>query len=353
MSARLRDIGRDEGGFVLVLVLFVMAALAVTVSGALMLTQSDHATSRASVNANRAFNAAQAGLVMFIDDRNAVVAGTGNYVIAGVPVNVRARRVAVAGLEEVHEILSRASVRSAGNRMEVREVRQLATLELRPIQPVASFVTSARNVTVVGSFSGLDASASGACNPAARGSVGGIEAVGGGMVDLRNASLAGNPRTQLNADTAAARARMSAEWEELIDPSMEFDYEVPAQAWPNFAMVPLTTYPTIRVRGPFTANATRSGRGLLVVDGALNLSADFQWDGMIVAGDLAYPMSTNAQIRGALLSGLSLTANPSVNIGYTSSGYLRVNYDACKVLQAQQGMLRMQLLPDTWSDPLS
>ena len=343
----------DERGFVLVLVLFVMAALALTVSGALMLTQSDHATARASVNANRAFNAAQAGLMYFVTDRSALSASTTAYQISGLTVNVRSRRVAVSGLDEVHEIVSRASVRSAGNRIEVREVRQLAVLELRPIQPVASFATTARNVALTGVFSGSDASASGACTNAARGAVGGIEAVSGGTFNVTNASVAGSPRTQLDSDTATARARMSAEWQELIDPLMDYDYEVPAEAWPNFASLPLTTYPTIRVRGPFTANASRSGRGLLIVDGALNLSADFVWDGMIVAGDLAYPMSTNAQIRGALLAGMSATANPSVSIGSTSAGYLRINYDACKVLQAQQGALRMRLLPNTWSDPLS
>ena len=144
----------------------------------------------------------------------------------------------------------------------------------------------------------------------------------------------------------------SAEWEELISPRMTYQYEVPAQAWPNFASLPASAYPTIRVRGPFTANAMRSGRGLLVVDGPLNLGADFQWDGLIVAAQFAYPIATNAQIRGALISGLSPAATGTISLGYTSTGSLRVYYDACKVFQAQQGAVRMRLLPNTWWEPL-
>ena len=191
----------------------------------------------------------------------------------------------------------------------------------------------------------------GGCNPAARTNTGGLESVSGGIVDLRYASVAGQPRTQVDADTAALRARISAEWDELIDPGMVYDYEFPAGAWPSFASVPLGTYPTIRVRGPFTATAARSGRGLLIVDGPLTLSSDFRWDGLIVAGSLAPSMSTNAFIRGSLLAGLSPGATSSLNIGATSTGYLRINYDACFVLLSQQRILRMRLMPNTWWEP--
>ena len=342
----------DERGFVLVVVLFVMAALSVTVSGALLITQTEEATARASVDANRAFHVAQAGLMKFVTDRNALRTDSAVYEIAGGRVVVRSRRVAVVGLEEFHEISARATIRTRSSHSEVREVRQLGVLELRPINPVAALATTARNITAAGTYSGNDVSSFGACNPAARGNVGGIAYVAGGSASLGLASTQGYPRTAAEADTAAMRARMSAEWEELTDPRMTFDYEVPASAWPNFAALPPSSYPTIRVRGPFTANGTRSGRGLLIVDGALNLGADFQWDGLIVAASFAYPIATNAQIRGAIMSGLSPSATGTISLGYTSTGSLRVTYDACKVFNAQQGVPRMRLLPNTWSEPV-
>ena len=351
MSTRAPD-ARDERGFVLVLVLLVMGALAITVTGALLITQSDNATARASVDGNRAFHAAQAGLMYFVTDRSALRSDSVVYQIAGGRVVVRARKVTVTGLEEIHEISSRATVRSAGNQSEVREVRQLAVLELRPITPLASFVTTARNVTAAGIFSGADMSIGGTCPQAARGSVGGLDAVSGGTMNLGGANTSGNPARTFNPDTATARARMSAEWEELVSPRMTYQYEVPAGAWPSFASLPASAMPTIRVRGPFTANSMRSGRGLLVIDGPLTLSADFQWDGLIVAAELASPVATNAQIRGALMSGLSTSASGTISLGYTSTGSLRIYYDACKVFNAQQGAVRMRLLPNTWWEPL-
>lgn len=352
MSLRV-PVSRDERGFVLILVLFVMAALTVTVSGALLITQSDQQTARASVDANRAFHAAQAGLMYFVTDRSALRNDSTVYTISGGRVVVRSRRVAVYGLEEVHEISSRATVQSGGTQSEVREVRQLAAMELRPINPVAGFATTARNVTVQGTISGNDVSVNGACTAAARGNVAGAEAVSGGTFNIPTTSLSGNPRSVLNPDTATARARVSAEWEELLDPRMTYQYEFPAAAWPNFAALAPTAYPTIRVRGAFTANALRSGRGLLIVDGTLTLGADFVWDGLIVAGQLASTTATSAQIRGALISGMSTAASGTVVLNAISStAYLRITYDACKVYQAEQGAVRMRLLPNTWWEPV-
>src|SRR5688500_140245 len=342
----------DENGFVLALVLFVTAALGVTLTGALIITQSDHATARVSVDANRAFHIAQAGLIRFASDRNSARLDSAVYDMGGGTVVVRARRVATTGIEEIHEISSRATLRTVGRLSDVREVRQLAALELRAIVPVAAFATTARNVTLSGSYTGTDAATGGSCTASAMGSVAGISAVAGGVIDVRTATVQGNPRTQTEADATAMRARISAEWEELLDPATDFEFEIPDESWPNFAALPTTTYPTIRVRGRFDATAARSGRGLLVIDGAITLGSDFVWDGLIVAGDLTYPTSTNALIRGSLLTGLASNATATVNIGTAmGGGAMRIGYDSCRVLTATRRLARFRLLPNTWWEP--
>ena len=345
---RLRN---DEGGFVLILVLFVMAALTVTVSGAVLVTQSDHATARASVDANRTLHLAQAGLMLFVSDRGASRVDSLVYDMGGGRVVVRARRISTTGLEEVHEISARATVRSQRGQYEMREVRQLAVLELRPFNPPGGYSTTSRNLSVNGTFSGTDLSTNGQCAELARGNRTGLIGVAGGLQDINSATLQGQPRYEFEADTAALRNRASTEWNELLDPGTPFDYEVPAVAWPAFMSLSASTYPTIRVRGDFTGDAAKSGRGLLVVEGRVNFGTDFVWDGVILAGDVVYPQQTNVVVRGTVITGLNANASISTTIGPNARGVPRFGYDACKVLWSSRGIARFRMLPNTWWEP--
>lgn len=341
----------DEQGFVLILVLFVVAALTVTVSGSLMVTRTELETARSGVDATRAFHLAQAGLTRYVGDRAAWAADSTVYTMGGGRVVVRRSRVAVAGIDETWEIASRATIgeRSAP---ESREVRQLARLELRPFNPVAGFATTARNISVSGTYSGTDVSSSGQCPSAARGHVTGLGGVTGGYLSSGGSTFEGQPGTRFEADTATMRSRMSAEWDEMVDSATPFEYEVPNVAWPDFASLAADAYPSIRVRGNIRLEAGHSGRGLLIVDGLLDFGAGFTWDGAILAGDLVSPIETNAIVRGMVLSGLSPTASPTISISpYPGGGSARFGYDACKVLAAARRVARLSLVPNTWWEP--
>ena len=357
MSARRTPSRSDERGFVLVLVLFVVAALTMTVSGALLITQSDHATARASVDANRVFHIAQAGLMNMAADRAALRSDSVVYEIAGGRVVVRARRVAATGLEEIYEISSRATLFARGTRSEMREVRQLAALDLRPFNPTGALGTTARNVTLAGTYSGNDQSSSGQCAAAARGNRTGFAGVYGGTTNLNAANTHGQPRTEFMADTAAMRARINARWNELMDTATTFDYEYryPTGTWPSFSSLSPGDYPTIRVRGDFFADSTRSGRGMLIVEGAIAFGPNFVWDGVIMSGNVPNSsMATNAIVRGSVMLGLAATSGWSLAIGADPGrGPPQFYYDACKVMFAARGIARFRLLPNTWSEPLS
>ena len=351
MCARVRA-GGDERGFVLVLVLFVIAVLTVTVSGALMVTQSDFRTADTGVRATRAFHLAQAGLTRYVGEQRPLT-DSAVYSMGGARVVVRAARVTSDAAGSVYEVSSAATLSSGPGRTERREVRQLGQVSAgsRSVASVAALVTTARNISLGGVFSGLDQSASGACAESARGNVGGVAFVAGGSADIGYAYIQGEPRLEWQSDTAAMRVRASTEWGELTSPSTPFGYEIPAQSWPSFGTLPVTTYPTIRVRGDIRLTSLHSGRGLLVVDGRLDLGTGFVWDGVIVSGDLAHPVTTNAIINGTLIVGMSQTANQTNSIRPNSTGSPRFTYDACKVLAASSGISEFALLPNTWSEP--
>lgn len=345
---------RDESGFVLILVLFVVATLTVTVSGALLVTQSDYMTARTGVGATRAFHLAQAGLNRYMGEHTAPV-DSAVYSMGGGSIIVRAARVAVNGTEEIWEISSSATLTTSVGSPERRSVRQLATVQPAgsSFQPIAAIATTASSMTLTGTHTGYDQAAAGSCPTAGQGNVAGLAVVDGGFLDTWSASLDGEPIITTEADTAAMRARINAQWETLMDPATAFDYEVPTDAWPSFSTIPAEEYPSIRVRGDHTADYSRSGRGLLVVEGILDLKKDFTWDGVIIAGDLKYPVSTNAIIRGAFVFGMSQTASAYVDIRPISEGSARISYNACHVAAAAPpgAGANFALLPNTWSEP--
>lgn len=343
----------DEGGFVLFLVLLVVATLTVTVSGALLVTQSDYMTADAGVGATRAFHLAEAGLYRYMGQQTVPVDSV-IYTMGGGTVVVRSAKVAVNGGSQIYEISSTATL-TYKRGVERRTVRQFAAAEggtTVVYQPIAAIATTARNVKLVGNYTGNDQAVSGSCQTAGTGNVAGLAAVAGGYIDVFSAAIAGSPTRRTEADTAIMRSRMNTQWQTLLDPATMFQYNVPAGPWPVFSTLPASQYPTVRVRGDFVADASRSGRGLLVVDGRLNLGLNFTWNGVIMAGDLVYPVATNAVIRGALVVGLAQTANASVSIGANATGSPRISFDACHVAASVRGTAgTFRLLRNTWSEP--
>ncbi|HUF12953.1 MAG TPA: hypothetical protein VMN78_07640 [Longimicrobiales bacterium] len=345
------DRARDERGFVLILVLFVVATLTVTVSGALLVTQSDYMTARTGVGATRAFHLAQAGLNRYMGEHTAPV-DSAVYSMGGGSIIVRAARVAVNGTEEIWEISSSATLSSSVGSPERRSVRQLAAVQAAgsSFQPIAAIATTASSGTLNGTYTGYDQAASGSCPTAGQQDIAGVAYVAGGFLGASGAL--GTPATTTEPDTATMRASINAQWATLVDPATPFNYEIPADLWPNFAMLPADEYPSIRVSGNHAADATRSGRGLLVVDGVLDLKADFTWDGVIIAGDLQYPVVTNAVISGALVVGMSQTAGSFVEIRPNATGSAQISYQACHVAAANPaGGGGFALVPNTWSEP--
>ena len=74
-------------------------------SGALLITQSDHATARASVDANRAFHLAQAGLMLFVADRAAVTLDFDAWLALAIGEPVRPLRINRGHVDEADVVL--------------------------------------------------------------------------------------------------------------------------------------------------------------------------------------------------------------------------------------------------------
>jgi molybdopterin-binding protein len=79
---------------------------------------------------------------------------------------------------------------------------------------------------------------------------------------------------------------------------------IPPSSWPTATQWADTTYyPIIRINGDFTPPS--SGRGMLIVTGALTLNGSVGWKGVLLVGGDIVSNGTNS-IAGATVSGLNV-----------------------------------------------
>lgn len=327
---------RSDGGFVLSLVIFAVAALSIAGTALFLVVQSEGAMADSGADTSAAYHLANAGLARYMGENFGMPRPEVTYEMGGGTVTVRATFIAAQSrTDDVYLITAAAELRNRlSSRLSTRrEVSQFARLQRQPFTPTAAGIFAAddvktRNVTI----SGADACGVG---PA-------IAGVGiSGTNDVRG-TISGSPPVMFSPYPALVGG-VGLGWETMNDPALPFDYEIPSEGWPNFLWgVPPDEYPTIRVDGNLNATWLRSGRGLLVVTGELNLGHAFSWDGVILAGSIRARTTARAQIRGVLLTGFD---------GQQSSLDLKefqVDYDSCSVLAASQGIALLTPVSNTW-----
>lgn len=162
-----------------------------------------------------------------------------------------------------------------------------------------------------------------------------------------------------NAESAASMVKI--DWNSIINNNVITpNITIPTDAWPTarFASDP-NYWPVIRVTGGHTSNFTlpSTGRGLLIVEGALTISGGVNWEGLILVGNNLTSNGNNT-MYGAIITGLNVklgyqAINPDVLDVSEANGTKDYRYNSCNVAKAVGAMGGLISYQNTWSDTWS
>jgi hypothetical protein len=109
---------------------------------------------------------------------------------------------------------------------------------------------------------------------------------------------------------------------------------------PNYGSLPSDSFPVVRVHGYFNPGSSWSGRGVLIVNGELDASSTFVWEGIVLAG--AVDDIHEGDIHGMLVAGLD-GPNPYSNVYWGGE----IQYYSCLVNAANESLSYLELLDNT------
>jgi Tfp pilus assembly protein PilX len=93
------------------------------------------------------------------------------------------------------------------------------------------------------------------------------------------------------------------------------------------------------------------GRGILIVDGNLNINGSNQWDGIVLVGGQLTSNGNNVT-SGTVMAGLNrLIGIPAAAVQDADlNGQKSYMYNSCSVKKATSSMARFTMVPNTWMD---
>ena len=93
------------------------------------------------------------------------------------------------------------------------------------------------------------------------------------------------------------------------------------------------------------------GRGILIVDGDLDINGSNQWDGIVLAGGKLTSNGNNVT-SGTVMAGLNrLIGLPAAAVDDADlNGQKSYMYNSCSVKKATSSMARFTMVPNTWMD---
>lgn len=327
------------------MVVFLLFAIAVAGATGYQLVQLEAQLATQGREGNEALEVAMAGVHRFVGASYGVPNDSSVYYVGNGTVTVLTRRL--ARLDSVRDLYLIRSTGSVENDFYPdaparRTVSQYAVLHKDPVGVWAA-LTMPRGLRIrtPGTVSGLDTSSPGAC------ALAGVDRYGamltaGASTQGGAAYLLGSPSGSVNVggigtllDTARVR------WDVLSDASFAI---VDDDVEPDWVSIPADSFPVYRVNGDLTAGSEDSGRGVLIVTGALSVENGFTWSGIILAGALD-SFEATAVITGALLGNLD------GGVGRLEFRHATIQYDACTVMSANASIAYLELLDGTlWEE---
>lgn len=322
-----------DGGFALLVVVFLLFAVGVAAAAAYQVVMVEHRLSGFSTDSERAQAIAEAGVMRFLGEAVAGIPDTTEYFLDDGEAQVAARRVLFLGpwaeRYRVHSV-GRVTDPRFFDAPAIREAARYGRFRAPPMNVLAPAVTTAEQVTVQADFTvdGSDlAPSAGAssCRQSQAAWEPEYDLVAGGPISGPGATGLVTPSPTPDPSQVLAALGFPP-WAGLIDPDYPVFCESGPQGCPS---PPAGVVPVYRITGNFDANNLQSGAGVLIVTGTMNFLDGFQWDGIILSGDTQSNINANNMIvRGMVVTGLS---GPPPTLTLTRGAF---RFHSCNVAEA-------------------
>ena len=346
-----RRASREEGGFVLALVVMMLFAISVAGAAGYLVVNTEFSMARYSQQGAEAESVARAGLHRFVAEQLGVVGDSVSYAIGNGVALITTRKVAeLDSLNHVYYIRSEGTVTDVLNPSTParRVVGAYAYHRKRPLKHWGALVVAAsggwadaQSGSAPGEVDGDDHNTSSDCAGGGAASIPGIIArVSTGTVN--GGTLDGSPPGKVwGGGYAAIYDSVALRWDILTDPGLPVDFDTTPGSPPNFGALPADSFPVVRVNGSyFNPGSSWSGRGVLIVPGELDAASGFSWNGIVLAGDV--DDIHESTIRGMLISGLG--GSPAYSNVYWRG---TIRYYSCYVYAANESLSYLELIDNT------
>lgn len=330
-----------RGGFVVVVVVFMLFAISVAGATGYLVVSSDFNMSRHSTHAAEALAVAHGGLQRFVSEQIGTVNDSAVYAMGDGIATVTAREVfEYDSINHIYYVRSEGTVAdvSAPGSPARRVVGGYAVRRARPLAHHAAVMIAANTIEVEngGIAKGIDRSTTSTCQGGGASPVTG--AIATSTVVVYDGTLTGSPPSESWPGGAVEMYdSVGLRWDVLVDPGFPMEFE---NTPPDFAALPADSFPLVRYTGNLAASSAWSGRGVLIVTGLFDPYASFHWDGIVLAG--AVDDIPEGLIHGMLIAGLN-GANPYPVVDL----WAQVEYDSCRVYAANESLSYLVLIENS------
>jgi hypothetical protein len=313
----------EQRGFALALVVFLLFAASVAGMTGYQLVSTEASLAEGNEALEEALSVANAGVQRYIGEHIGIP-GASTYAVGDGSVTVTPRKV--FDLNDSTDLYLLTAVGTVTDPRyptspAMRTVRQYANLNRRPVKARATFMSIQSNINVWGGLDGdvdgtvhFDVSAAVDCPP---GDASGIIATGGvasGSPGSVTGTIAGSPAVQSLGSAAAVITAAGVRWSVLKDPTFPIPFD---GMWPDFAAIPVDSFPVIRVTGNYTLD--RDGRGALIVTGNFTTSGQYDWQGIILVGGATSSSFSSGGGNGNMVKGMVVSGLNGTTFGGTQN----------------------------------
>jgi hypothetical protein len=360
---------RARRGFALPLALFFIGIMTVTLTASFMMTSGERRQNDGQAAQQRAYNNAAIGLETYLGARGTELGLTGIpadnepeqvFAINGNPLDsayvmIRKLRAESGTVNTPGYVPALYAVRSRGvyngGRLPgvgaaVRSVGILAAYSRGDLQVMAGWtsLTGLRKNGASGLLSGADR-----CG--VQDTLAGVAVPNGGL-DFNSpamGSLQGDPPYRLLGTYEEAADSVNIDWDGIKNHSaIQADY---LNQWPPTTILE-NDFTIIHFENPPHASVLlRTGKGLLIVEGNLDVGGSTVWDGVILVGGNITSNGNNT-VYGAVITGLDNQLGEDVinEDPANANGTKIYQYDSCNVANAVSALGALRPIRNTYID---
>jgi hypothetical protein len=369
---------QDRRGIALPIVLLLTLMLTISVGAGFMLAATEHEVGTDHDAELKAYAVAQEGVERYLTDVTVLPTtfpDVRTIAVTGGTATVTLQRIyapAAADLDTVFALMSVGTATAskltrtsrAGNGQ--RTISQYLTWQSGTLDADAAF-TSLSGLNVKNGTSGT-VSGENKPDPVSK-CAGGGPAIAGLAVPDAGLDMNGNGTSFIDGNpdnapifigtpgaTGTAKDSVDVDWSGILNGSLAPDFVLDRTGgkktgtWPTAAQ--FANWPVVMVKGDVTNGDNvkgDGGMGVLIVTGNADLS-NIIWHGIVLVGGAITLSGNQANVWGALFSGLNVMLGQTVPPGDVGNGKVLVQYNNCDVANALLKFGGWRRIQNTWAD---